>query len=174
MPDKRERDLWWAFIAGRPESDWNPPKKPKQTPKSKGKGKYKSGKMRGFTDDQDEYPTDDHALSQETWRVNEEGEVELGYGEDNTDTPAQKGAPFPADTSTGDHCANVQHVPGPANDIPEAPLVKMREPTPSLISQVDSVCDTSILYILELIEIRQLANVASSVDVFRTLDQPSS
>ena len=30
MPDKKERDLWWAFLAGRPESEWNPPKKPKQ------------------------------------------------------------------------------------------------------------------------------------------------
>ncbi|KAI0722248.1 hypothetical protein C8T65DRAFT_628733 [Cerioporus squamosus] len=30
MPDKKERDLWWAFFAGRPESEWNPPKKPKQ------------------------------------------------------------------------------------------------------------------------------------------------
>lgn len=30
MPDKKERDLWWVFLAGRPESEWNPPKKPKQ------------------------------------------------------------------------------------------------------------------------------------------------
>ncbi|RPD66756.1 hypothetical protein L226DRAFT_452149 [Lentinus tigrinus ALCF2SS1-7] len=30
MPDKKERDLWWAFLAGRPESEWNPPKKLKQ------------------------------------------------------------------------------------------------------------------------------------------------
>lgn len=29
MPDKKERDLWWAFLSGRPEREWNPPKKPK-------------------------------------------------------------------------------------------------------------------------------------------------
>ncbi|PIL36928.1 hypothetical protein GSI_00618 [Ganoderma sinense ZZ0214-1] len=30
MPDRKERELWWAFLAGRPESEWNPPKKTKQ------------------------------------------------------------------------------------------------------------------------------------------------
>ena len=29
MPDKKERDLWWAFLSGRPEREWNPPKKSK-------------------------------------------------------------------------------------------------------------------------------------------------
>jgi hypothetical protein len=29
MPDKKDRDLWWAFLSGRPEEEWNPPKKPK-------------------------------------------------------------------------------------------------------------------------------------------------
>lgn len=29
MPDKKDRDLWWAFLSGRPEREWNPPKKPK-------------------------------------------------------------------------------------------------------------------------------------------------
>ena len=29
MPDKAERELWWAFLAGKPETEWNPPKQPK-------------------------------------------------------------------------------------------------------------------------------------------------
>ncbi|KAF8631586.1 hypothetical protein AX15_002336 [Amanita polypyramis BW_CC] len=29
MPDKKERDLWWAFLSGKPEREWNPPRKPK-------------------------------------------------------------------------------------------------------------------------------------------------
>jgi len=136
MPDKRERDLWWAFIAGRPESDWNPPKKPKQTPKPKGKGRNKPGKMRGFTDDQDEHATDSGALSQETWRVNEEGEVELSYSQDAT--PAPLGPHLPVDTSTGDRRANVERVLCTGNENQEVPSAKMREPTPSLVSQVDS------------------------------------
>ena len=27
MPDSAERDLWWEFLAGSPESKWNPPAK---------------------------------------------------------------------------------------------------------------------------------------------------
>ncbi|KAF8351591.1 survival motor neuron interacting protein 1-domain-containing protein [Amanita rubescens] len=29
MPDKKDRDLWWAFLSGKLETEWNPPKKPK-------------------------------------------------------------------------------------------------------------------------------------------------
>ncbi|KAL0949329.1 hypothetical protein HGRIS_009403 [Hohenbuehelia grisea] len=29
MPQKKERDLWWAFLLGKPESEWDPPKRPK-------------------------------------------------------------------------------------------------------------------------------------------------
>jgi hypothetical protein len=145
MPDKRERDLWWAFIAGRPESDWNPPKKPRQASKSKGKNKF--GKMRGFAedqDDQDDHATDSYALSQETWRINEEGEVELGYGENTTDTPIPLGTSLSADVSTDARRANVENVSGLVDNIQQ---VQMREPTPSLISRVDSVCEAMIPHI---------------------------
>ncbi|KAF8917825.1 survival motor neuron interacting protein 1-domain-containing protein [Mucidula mucida] len=30
MPDKQDRELWWAFLSGKPETEWNPPKQPKQ------------------------------------------------------------------------------------------------------------------------------------------------
>ncbi|KAI0089125.1 hypothetical protein BDY19DRAFT_944290 [Irpex rosettiformis] len=30
MPDRKEREHWWAFLNGRPETEWNPPKKPKK------------------------------------------------------------------------------------------------------------------------------------------------
>jgi hypothetical protein len=26
MPDKKNRDAWWAFLEGAPESVWNPPR----------------------------------------------------------------------------------------------------------------------------------------------------
>jgi hypothetical protein len=29
LPDKRDRDKWWQFLKGAPESVWNPPKRPK-------------------------------------------------------------------------------------------------------------------------------------------------
>ncbi|KAF8640085.1 hypothetical protein AX17_001325 [Amanita inopinata Kibby_2008] len=36
MPEKKERDLWWAFLSGEPESTWNPPKTTKvQKPKKR-------------------------------------------------------------------------------------------------------------------------------------------
>ena len=44
----RDRAGWWAFIAGAPESEWNPPKKFKTNrDKQYGKG------MHGFSDEED-------------------------------------------------------------------------------------------------------------------------
>lgn len=48
IPEMRNRAGWWAFIAGAPESEWNPPKKPKANEERKfGMG------MRGFADEED-------------------------------------------------------------------------------------------------------------------------
>ena len=30
MPDMKAREAWWAYINGRPEIEWNPPRKPKK------------------------------------------------------------------------------------------------------------------------------------------------
>jgi len=49
IPEMRNRAGWWAFIAGAPETEWNPPKKPKA---SKDKQKFGKG-MRGFVDEDD-------------------------------------------------------------------------------------------------------------------------
>ncbi|KAL0565201.1 hypothetical protein V5O48_016828 [Marasmius crinis-equi] len=44
MPNIQERTLWWEFLAGKPDTEWNPPKKVKNTKQRKfGKG------MRAFT-----------------------------------------------------------------------------------------------------------------------------
>ena len=47
IPEMRNRVGWWAFIAGAPESEWNPPKKPK-TNKDRRFGKG----MRGFPEEE--------------------------------------------------------------------------------------------------------------------------
>ena len=47
IPEMRNRAGWRAFIAGAPELEWNPPKKPKA---DKGKKKFGRG-MRGFADE---------------------------------------------------------------------------------------------------------------------------
>lgn len=49
IPQMRNRAGWWAFIAGAPEPEWNPPKKPKA---DKDKQKFGRG-MRGFADEGD-------------------------------------------------------------------------------------------------------------------------
>ncbi|KAJ3788701.1 hypothetical protein GGU10DRAFT_426068, partial [Lentinula aff. detonsa] len=46
IPDLKNRSAWWDFLAGKPESVWNPPKKPKALKQKKfGRG------MRAFNDD---------------------------------------------------------------------------------------------------------------------------
>lgn len=62
MPDKQERDLWWAFLEGRPESEWNPPKQPKQK------------KIKGFQ------------ASAQPEHAHDEGEVELALRVDPTES----------------------------------------------------------------------------------------
>ena len=49
IPEMRNRAGWWAFIAGAPEQEWNPPKKPKA---EKDRKKFGRG-MRGFADQED-------------------------------------------------------------------------------------------------------------------------
>lgn len=98
--------------------------------------------MRGFTDDQDDHTPDGYALSQETWRVKEDGEVELGPGEDTADTsPVSVEPSLSADIATDDR-SNVENAPRSVNDMQEVSPVKLREPTPSLMSHIDPVSDT--------------------------------
>ena len=48
IPEMKNRAGWWVFIAGAPELEWNPPKKPKAKKDKKfGKG------MRAFPDEKD-------------------------------------------------------------------------------------------------------------------------
>ncbi|KAJ3841515.1 hypothetical protein EV361DRAFT_904866 [Lentinula raphanica] len=47
MPELKDRSAWWDFLAGKPESVWNPPKKPKALKQTK----YGRG-MRAFQDNQ--------------------------------------------------------------------------------------------------------------------------
>ncbi|KAK7060464.1 hypothetical protein VNI00_001229 [Paramarasmius palmivorus] len=47
MPDIQDRAMWWEFLAGKPESEWNPPKKPKGSNKQPKLGRG----MRAFADE---------------------------------------------------------------------------------------------------------------------------
>jgi len=74
IPEMRNRSGWWAFIAGAPELEWNPPKKPKV---DKDKKRFGKG-MRGFADEED-------------WQ----GEFECAEAEASLPTP--HGTPSPSD-----------------------------------------------------------------------------
>lgn len=138
MPDKKERDLWWAFLAGSPESDWNPPKKAKKMSKKH----RSSGHMSAYCDEVEvEYDTNNQQNcpeTHETWRINSEGDVELA--EDNpAGTPSSAAHPRPngcglsmsqAETEFRNTSPLSTH-PGPEQ------LCDAREITPSLLRKID-------------------------------------
>jgi hypothetical protein len=127
MPEKRERDLWWAFIEGKPESVWGT-RKTISTSKRQ-KGKFRKG-MRGFSDDSG---SDSHEspIYQETWHINDEGEVELALRIDPSESlPTPSGTPKPA--------APPKASDGIRLDDKQQELTP-REPTPTLIKHLDHV-----------------------------------
>ncbi|KAF9464362.1 hypothetical protein BDZ94DRAFT_1256268 [Collybia nuda] len=132
MPDKKERDLWWAYLAGKPEFDWNPPKKPKQQNSSK-RWQFGYG-MRGFADDR-EYEISYDRPRQESWQMNDEGEVELVLQVDPRESlPTPTGSPAPPDIS------NISTDPSSSEkklEHTEATVHKPREPTPSQLRYID-------------------------------------
>ncbi len=122
MPDRKERDHWWAFLNGRPESEWNPPKKPKK-PNTRN-DRYGAGPSRIHSNP---YEVDvlDYAVSM-----------------DPTESlPTPSGTPVPPDRNEG---------AGPVEDVlvhaQESPTVTGHpkppaapQPTPVLLRDIDHV-----------------------------------
>jgi hypothetical protein len=133
MPDKKERDCWWAFLAGQPESDWNPPKKPQSDASPKKRYNYR----RDYSSDSD--AMEDLDPPQETWHINDEGEVKLALNDDSIEslpTPSSTPVPFePQDEAQ-------MHDQSSSQDQVGHLIFKPREPTPSLIAYVDHVSQT--------------------------------
>lgn len=100
MPEKKDRDLWWAFLSGRPEDEW--------TPIKKGKGKQKrlvlqqstSGTSQARSAMDGAPPTTDgggNAADNGSWN-NDEGEVEEFLRLNPAETlPSPVGTPVPLD-----------------------------------------------------------------------------
>ncbi|KAL4249112.1 hypothetical protein ABKN59_005782 [Abortiporus biennis] len=128
IPDRKLRDEWWAFLSGRPEYDWNPPKKPKtiSAKAQKRQGSYHHGQgMRAFGEEDDAYATVD---SRETWQVNNEGEVELVSSESVVDSSVGRV-----------EVAGVDVVVSAASTSTSTEQIgyKEREPTPALLRHID-------------------------------------
>jgi hypothetical protein len=128
MPDKKERDCWWAFLSGQPELDWNLPKRPKSVKRS-------HNCRRDYSPESDS--ADDLDPPQETWHINEEGEVQLALSNDPIETlPTPSTTPAPSEPP-GE--ADDQLYKQSSSDQPKPLRFKPREPTPSLVAHVDHV-----------------------------------
>jgi hypothetical protein len=124
MPDKKERDLWWGFLAGKPESDWNPPKLPKQSAAQR--------RFAGLV--QAEAPdTSSERKRQESWQTNDEGEVELVLQVDPSESlPTPTGSPAPSEPGELGSSTITSSTHG-------AIVYRPREPLPSLLRHIDEV-----------------------------------
>lgn len=135
MPDKNERDLWWEFIAGKPEAVWNPPKKVKQP---KGKGKKGKG-MRAFSEDildYDDSREDSASLDVTGQSVGDGGSVVLTYDDPDASMSSEHGVtsgslPTPRATPARPGEGDV------GSSALSTEVFTPREPTPALLSRVD-------------------------------------
>ncbi|KAI0368051.1 hypothetical protein BV20DRAFT_969629 [Pilatotrama ljubarskyi] len=140
MPDKKERDLWWAFLSGRPESEWNPPKKPKQPKVSRWQQRnMKKGQgAQPFLDDVHEAAS----LSYDMPESEGVGAISTSAGverEAPTSTDAAHSLPTPSGTPVPpDVSADISMSSEEALHVREVPLVYLpREPTPALMQHID-------------------------------------
>jgi hypothetical protein len=140
MPDKKDRDCWWAFLSGRPELDWNPIKKPKSDSSSNKRHKYR----RAYSPES--ALAEDLEFPQETWCIDDGGDVQLAVRIDPTESlPTPSGSPAPSELPGEAH---VQlHNQTPSHDRPVPHVSKPREPTPSLIAYVDHVSEKLLTHI---------------------------
>ncbi|KAL5530010.1 hypothetical protein ACEPAF_6267 [Sanghuangporus sanghuang] len=138
MPEKKERDKWWAFINGRPEHEWNPPKSPK---KPRGKFARQSIHLdQPNVDDVGQYevpmteemPTD-VAEAHEVLVVNEFGEIREDEKDPDRDLQelevgdaALLSTPFATPQPEKRFKASERRTAGP------------RHPTPTLLKRMDS------------------------------------
>lgn len=159
MPDKKERDAWWNFIAGNPESDWNIPKKPKVDRR----------RRYGQTAPAEGDSGEEGEVRNEVWQVSGDGETQPSNDPSET-LPTPSGTPAPPDvikSETVDGSLNHAQREIDSKTIPGKQ--QQREPTPSLIAHLDHVRPieprSCIIYSRRFPE-----DIPTSVDVFCALD----
>ncbi|KAG6869348.1 hypothetical protein C0993_000101 [Termitomyces sp. T159_Od127] len=112
LPDKKERDFWWNFLAGKPESDWNPPKQPKTN----------AAMRRLSSSTQPDTTFASVHRWRESWQTNDDGEVELVLRSDPS-------SPAPLEAAQGSSTVTMP--------IQETIIYKPREPLPRLLRYID-------------------------------------
>ncbi|KAJ7781041.1 hypothetical protein B0H16DRAFT_1496915 [Mycena metata] len=111
LPDYKQRDSWWAFLAGKPVEEWDVSKKSKRKIQQRG--------MRAFADESD----DSRMEGPSTAIPHEDPEMRPM----NEDTEPRPQLPTPSAS-----------MPVPTEIPVEAmPIYKPREPTPSLLRLID-------------------------------------
>ena len=142
MPEMKDRDAWWSFLSGRPESEWNAPKKPKkQNKRDQRYGSYGGdgggGGMRSFLS---EYEVQYTPASQLPYAyASEEGEVERAIATtDAADAlPTPSATPGPADrTLQTDPDGTSTEA---SSSLAAGASVLPPEPTPLLLRNMDHV-----------------------------------
>jgi len=121
MPEKKQRDQWWAFIEGEPQEEWDPPKKPKQPKQNGWHSDRFGGGLRGYSDG---------ASRGEV--LNNDPEASLTYEEQAAVPEASGSLPTPSSTPAPETPAVVQ-----AEDLARLAVHSRREPTPSLLQHID-------------------------------------
>ncbi|KAG6833939.1 hypothetical protein H0H87_007950 [Tephrocybe sp. NHM501043] len=119
LPDKKEREYWWNFLAGKPEPEWNPSKQPKQSAAMR--------RLSGLTQ-HETVDTSSTIKWQESWQTNDEGEVELVL---------RLGPSDPLPTSSDSPGPPKFEDPGPSMVVMETITYKPREALPSLLKSID-------------------------------------
>ena len=142
MPDKKERDLWWAFLAGRPESEWNPPKKPKQPKLSRWQQHHQKKAVREFGDEMRDmslpYDAGDSALN-----GLQEFEIPIPTVA-HTGTSADVGTPH-NDSAIVHNISTIENTPELKDASTETGIsYSPREPTPALLHNIDHVSPLSV------------------------------
>ena len=116
MPDKKERALWWAYLTGKSETEWNPSKR-------------KASFQRRPIEHDEVMDGQGECKWQESWQTNDEGEVELVLLVDPSESlPTPAGSPtHPDDGTANAPCAL------------EKAISRPREPQPCILRHIDQV-----------------------------------
>lgn len=135
MPEKKDRDLWWAFLSGRAEEEWTPIKKgkqkrvvPQQSTSGAGRAHSNANVFPPATDEGG--PVADNS----SWN-NDEGEVEEVLRLNPAETlPSPIGTPAPLDHL--ERMTQPSATPAP----PSEERLMPRECTTQLLKLIDEAC----------------------------------
>lgn len=142
MPEKKDRDAWWSFLSGAPASVWDPPRQPKAVKKM---GRYGSaGPGFGYGYGQSDYvPYEDaDAVNGVSEVKKEDVQMQIGVFMDGVvtggDVPALPSPPKPPPQQQNGtrtpECDGTMSKP-----VSDTPTWTPREPTPTLLRQIDHV-----------------------------------